>query len=214
LKKVLIYFSIIFLSSLFVNHPTFGANPQPVKGRRLPVINLPIPKNPNEKMYLGLSGDGFFKIQQIKANAVLIKIFNLYCPVCQSTASAMAELYHQIENHPDLREKMKLIGIGTGNSLYEVEVFKQTHHIPFPIFPDEDYRIHKVLGEVRTPFFIGTKMNRDGSREIVHTHLGALTQVEAFMGLMLEAYGIHEEELRKRGNLATTLPNWPSSNED
>ncbi len=178
------------------------------------MINLPIPKNPNEKFYLGLSGDGFFKIQQIKANAMLIKIFNLYCPVCQSTASAMAELYHQIENHPDLKEQMKLIGIGAGNSLYEVEVFKQTHHIPFPIFPDEDYRIHKVLGEVRTPFFIATKMNRDGSQEIVHTHLGALTEVQAFMDSMLEAYGIHKEELRKKERLATTLPNWPSSNED
>ena len=211
MKKVLVFVFLNLVSFLFIQSVSFGANPQPVKGGRLPVINLPIPKNPDEKMYLGLSGDGFFKIQQIKANAVLIKIFNLYCPACQSTASAMAELYHQIQNHPDLKEQMKLIGIGAGNSLYEVEVFKQTHHIPFPIFPDEDYRIHRVLGEVRTPFFIATQMNRDGSQEIVHTHLGALTQVEAFMDLMREAYGIHEEELRKRENLATSTGDESSS---
>ena len=174
---------------------SFAATPQPVKGGKLPVISLPIPKNSVEKIYLGLSGDGFFKIQQIKAKAVVIKVFNLYCPICQSTASAMAELYHRIENNPDLKGKMKLIGIGAGNNLLEVEVFKQNHDIPFPIFPDEDFKIHKTLGEVRTPFFIATKMTGDGSHEIVYTHLGGLTDARAFLDLMIEAYGIKHEDL-------------------
>jgi len=174
---------------------SFAATPQPVKGGKLPVISLPIPKNSDEKIYLGLSGDGFFKLQQIKANGVLIKIFNLYCPICQSTASAMAELYHQIENNPDFKGKMKLIGIGAGNSLLEVEVFKQTYNIPFPIFPDENFKIHQALGEVRTPFFIAIKMDGDGSHEIVHTHLGGLTDARAFLDLMVEAYGIKQEDL-------------------
>ncbi|OGQ02947.1 MAG: hypothetical protein A2026_02305 [Deltaproteobacteria bacterium RBG_19FT_COMBO_46_12] len=159
------------------------------------MISLAIPKNSVEKIYLGLSGDGFFKIQQIKAKAVVIKVFNLYCPICQSTASAMAELYHRIENNPDLKGKMKLIGIGAGNNLLEVEVFKQNHDIPFPIFPDEDFKIHKTLGEVRTPFFIATKMTGDGSHEIVYTHLGGLTDARAFLDLMIEAYGIKHEDL-------------------
>ena len=166
-----------------------------MKGGKLPTINLQVPKNPDEKTYLGLSSGGYFRIPQIKAHAVVIKIFNLYCPICQSTASAMSELYRQIENNPDLKGKMKLIGIGAGNSLLEVEVFKQNHDIPFPIFPDEDYRIHKVLGEVRTPFFMAIKMEKDGSHEIVHTHLGGLTDARAFLDLMVEAYGIKQEDL-------------------
>ena len=211
MKKVLIYLSVIFLSSLFINNSIFSANSPPVKGGKLPVINLPVPKNPNEKIYLGISGDGFFKIHQLKTTAVLIKIFNLYCPVCQSTAAAMAELYHQIENNPDLKGKMKLIGIGAGNSLLEIEVFKETNNIPFPVFPDEDFKIHKVLGEVGIPFFIATRMNPDGFHEIVHTHLGALTQVQAFMDLMLEAYGIHQEDLQKKEKLATSTGDESSS---
>jgi hypothetical protein len=39
---------------------------------------LPIPKDPAEKAYLGLSGDGFFKVTQIKAEVVVIEIFSLY----------------------------------------------------------------------------------------------------------------------------------------
>ena len=173
------------------------------------MINLPIPRSPNERIYLGLSGDGFFKIHQIKAKALLIKVFNPYCPVCQSTASVMADLYHQIENNPDLKGKMKFIGIGAGNSLLEVEVFKQTNNIPFPVFPDEDFRIHKVLGEVRTPFFIATKMDPDGFHEIVHTHLGGFTDARAFLDLMIEAYGIKQEDLLIKE--AISSPNESSS---
>jgi len=54
-------------------------------------------------------------------------------------------------------------------------------------------------------------MTRDGSYEIVHTHLGALTQVQAFMDLMLEAYGIHQEDLQKKEKLATSTGDESSS---
>lgn len=209
MKKIFISFCLIFFSFLLANGATFATNSIPVKGGKLPTINLQVPKNPDEKTYLGLSSGGYFRIPQIKAQAVVIKIFNLYCPICQSTASAMSELYRQIENNPDLKGKMKLIGIGAGNSLLEVEVFKQNHDIPFPIFPDEDYKIHKALGEVRTPFFMAIKMEKDGSHEIVHTHLGGLTDARAFLDLMVEAYGIKQEDLLIKE--AASSPNESSS---
>ena len=209
MKKIFISFCLIFFSFLLASGATFATNSIPVKGGKLPTINLQVPKNPDEKTYLGLSSGGYFRIPQIKAQAVVIKIFNLYCPICQSTASAMSELYRQIENNPDLKGKMKLIGIGAGNSLLEVEVFKQNHDIPFPIFPDEDYKIHKALGEVRTPFFMAIKMEKDGSHEIVHTHLGGLTDARAFLDLMVEAYGIKQEDLLIKE--AASSPNESSS---
>ena len=185
---------MVFLT-LALNSQVFAANPAPIKGKKLPPISFLIPNNPDEKIYLGLSGEGSFKISQIKAKGVLIKIFNLYCPICQSTASAMAEIFIQIEKNPDLKDKIKLIGIGVGNNPLEVEVFKQTYNIPFPIFPDENFKIHQALGEVRTPFFMAVKMNGDGSQDIVHTHLGGLTNAGLFLDLMVEAFGIKQEDL-------------------
>ena len=193
-------------------NPIFAADTAgltPTKGGKLPAITLQIPADPNQKIYLGLSGEGYFRIPQIKAKGVLIKIFNLYCPICQNTASAMAEMYDRIENNPDLKNKIKLIGIGTGNTVLEVDVFKQTYHIPFPIFPDENFKIHKVLGEVRTPFFIAVKMNGDGSADVVHTHLGGLTDARGFLDLMVEAYGIKQEDLLTKQ--AGSSPIEPSS---
>jgi hypothetical protein len=198
LHKALKYFVAIILLSFALGGPAFAAGPTPVKGGKLPVIRLPIPKDSDEKFYLGLTGEGFFEIPQIKAEGVLIKIFNLYCPICQGSALATAKLYRQIENNPDLKNKIKLIGIGAGNTVMEVEVFKQTYNIPFPIFPDEDLTIHHLLGEVRIPSFIAIRMEKDGSHEIVHTHLGGLTDTTLFLALMVEAYGIKQKDRRAR----------------
>ncbi len=174
--------------------PVLAVGVLPVKGGILPAIRLPIPGDSDEKIYLGLSGEGFFEIPQIKAEGVLIKVFNLYCPICQSSALAMAKLYRQIGNNPDLKGKIKLIGIGAGNTPTEIEFFKKTHHIPFPIFPDEDLTIHNLLGEVRIPSFIAIRMEKDGSPKIVHTHLGALDDTTLFLALIVEVYGMKQED--------------------
>jgi peroxiredoxin len=190
LNKIVRSFAIILFLFLALIHSTFAASLSPEKGEKLPAINLPVPKDPYEKSYLGLSGKEHFKIPQIKAQAVIVTILSLYCPVCQSTAPAVTELYHSIENNPDLRDRVKLIGICAGNSPYEMEVLKETYHIPFPLFPDQDFSIHRALGDVRTPYFIAIKMNGDGSHEVVHTQLGGFTEAGPFLEIMLEAFGL------------------------
>ncbi len=190
-----------------LNAPAFAEGSFPVKGGNLPGIRLPVPKDSNEKKYLGLSGDGFFKIPQIKSKGVLIKIFNLYCPICQSTVAAMTEIYRQIENNRDLRGKLKFIGIGAGNSLLEIEVFKHNYNVPFPIFPDENFKIHQALGEVRIPFYIAVRIEGGRPPEIVETHWGGFTDAKALSDLMIEAYGMKHEDFLI--NEAATLPKEP-----
>jgi len=209
LDKTLRYFVAIVILSFALGGPAFAAGSTPAKGGKLPAIRLPIPGDSDEKAYLGLSGEGFFEIPQIKAKGVLIKVFNIYCPVCQSTALAMAKLYRQIEDNPDLKNKIKLIGIGAGNTVVEVESFRQTYNIPFPIFPDEDLTIHNLLGEVRIPSFIAIRIEKDGSHEIVHTQLGGLPDTTLFLALMVEAYGIKQEDRREKE--AASSPNKPRS---
>ena len=176
-------FSIIILSAMAANKP-------PEKGEVLPVINLPVPKNPDERNYLGLSGSGLFKIPQIKAKVVIIEIFSMYCPYCQKDAPGVNELYRLIENNADIKNKIKLIGIGAGNSSYEVEVFKKTYTVPFPLFPDKDFTIHQACGEVRTPYFMVVKINDDGTHQIVHSQLGNYPGAEPFLDLVLKASGL------------------------
>ncbi len=195
MNKNLHSFSAISILFLVLSNPNFAADSPPVKGGKLPVINLPIPKDQNERNYLGLSGKGYFKIPQIKAQAVIVTILSLYCPTCQSTASGMTQVYHSIENNPDLKGKMKLIGIGAGNSPHEVEVLKEAYNIPFPLFPDKEFSIHKALGDVRTPYFIAIKINHnDGSHDVVHTRQGSFAEPEPFLEAMLEVCGLKRKD--------------------
>jgi peroxiredoxin len=187
MKKIVILLAVMSILLLGLGFPGLAANKPPEKGEVLPVINLPIPKNPVEKGYLGLSGDGFFKIPQIKANVVIVEIFSMYCPYCQKDAPGVNQLYNLIDNNPDLKNKIKLIGIGAGNSSYEVEVFKKTYTVPFPLFPDKDFTIHKACGEVRTPYFMVVKINDNKTHQIVHSQLGGYPGAEPFLELVLKS---------------------------
>jgi peroxiredoxin len=190
LKKILMYLIVMILLFSAFTFSVLSANKPPEKGERLPVINLPIPKNLDERNYLGLSGSGLFKIPQIKTKAVIVEIFSMYCPYCQKDAPGVNELYRLIENNADIKNKIKLIGIGAGNSSYEVEVFKKTYNVPFPLFPDKDFTIHKACGEVRTPYFMVVKINEDGTHQIVHNQLGNYPGAEPFLELVLKASGL------------------------
>lgn len=162
-----------------------------VVGGQLPDIKLSMPKDSTDKGYLGFWGlDSFFKIPEIKARVVLIEIFSMYCPYCQKEAPYMNQLYAKIEQDPALKGKIKLIGIGAANTLYEVGVFKTKYSVPFPLFPDGDLIIHKQVGGVRTPYFIGVKMNADGSHQIFYTKLGVFENVDEFLGNIIKLSGL------------------------
>jgi peroxiredoxin len=190
MKKLLAPLAVTVLLFSTLVFPALAANKPPGKGEGLPVINLPIPKNPDETNYLGLSGSGHFKIPQIKAKAVIVEIFSMYCPYCQKDALGVNELYRLIENNSNIKNKIKLIGIGAGNSPYEVEVFKKTYDVPFPLFPDKDFEIHQACGEVRTPYYMVVKINEDGTHQIVHTQLGDYPGAEKFLELVLIVSGL------------------------
>lgn len=190
MKKIFIYRLLIIAVFLLTFHSGLvSATDPPKKGGVLPEIDLTIPKDAAHRDYLGLSGEGQFKIPQIKAEAVIIEIFSMYCPHCQREASRVNQLYQIIEETPKFRGKLKVIGIGVGNSSFEVEVFRKNYEVPFPLFPDGDFSIHQRLGEVRTPFFIGVKIKGDGTHEVFYSKLGGFDKADEFLQLMAKLSG-------------------------
>ena len=190
MKSIPIAVAIIVISLALLHSLAFGSNLPPVKGDVLPEIKIPIPENAANRSYLSLEKGGFFKIPQINARVVIIEIFSMYCPYCQRAAPEINRLYNIIEENSDLKEKIKLIGIGAGNSPFEVDVFKKKYDIPFPLIPDEDFSIHKFFGEVRTPYFLGVKINDDGTHQVFYSKLGEFKGAEPFLNLMLQLSGL------------------------
>ncbi len=162
----------------------------PSEGELLPDILLTVPRNLDQKKYLGLSGDTTFTIPQINASVVIVEIFSMYCPYCQAEAPSLNKLYDKIQNNTRLKGRLKLIGIGAGNSTFEVEFFRNTYKIPFPLFPDDDFSIHKKIGEVRTPYFIVVGINKDGTHRILYTHQGHLKNHDQFIKMLIQRAGL------------------------
>jgi thiol-disulfide isomerase/thioredoxin len=173
--------SIILALSFVVAQPVSAAG-QPKPGENLFDLTLPVPAERADRNYLGLSGWGkTFKMADIKANLVLIEILSMYCPFCQKEAPIVNQLYEAIEKDPAAKGKIKIIGIGAGNSVYEVDVFRKRYNVPFPVFPDPDYDIHKKCGEVRTPFFIAVRLNANGTQDVTYARLGGFGEIPAFL---------------------------------
>ena len=190
MKRILIFFAAFAICLAVLNGAPVASEKQTISGDVLASITLPVPQDQNAKNYLGLTGEGSFAISQIKAQVVIIEIFNMYCNNCQNEAPRVNELYQAVNKDQNLKGTIKMIGIGVGNTPLEVEVFRKTYGVPFPLFPDEDYSIHKAIGEVRTPYFIGVKINADKSLSVFHTKEGGFKDPAQFLKQIVAESGL------------------------
>ena len=99
-------------------------------------------------------------------------------------------MYRIIQNNKRLKGRVKLVGIGVGNSAFEVGYFKKTYNKPFPLFPDSNFSIHKKIGEVRTPFFICIRIKKDCSHEVFYSKVGGAKDADQLMKKLLEDSGL------------------------
>lgn len=185
ISRLFIIIALLFIAGIV---SASEINP-PQVGGVFPEMELLKPDNPAELKYLGLSGSGTFKINQIKADVVIIEIFSMYCPYCQAEAPAINQLYGLIEKNQTYKNKIKIIGIGINNSLFETNIFKKKYKVEFPLIPDGDFKLHKIIGEVRTPYFIVVKI-KGGKKEVVYSRQGALGDNKSFLEQIVKSSGL------------------------
>lgn len=139
------------------------------------------------RAYLGIKNDSF-TVADIKADFLLVNAFSMYCPICQRDAPNLNIVYDAVSG-ADKSGKVKFLGIGLGNTPFEVAFYQKKYGAEFPIVWDEDYSIHKALGEVGTPTFYLVKL-KDGSAEVLYKSQGAIEDTAEFTQLILDTAGI------------------------
>jgi peroxiredoxin len=163
----------------------------PQKGDVMPPIVLPVPQDAAHQTYLGVtSGSSTFQITDIKGAVLIIEIMSMYCPHCQREAPRINTFFNSIEQDAVLKDKVKLIGIGAGNSLFEINFFKKKYAVPFPLFPDAEFQIHKQIGEVRTPYFFGVHLKGPEAGRIFYSQLGGPDDALKFLENLLQKAGL------------------------
>jgi len=165
---------VIFLS-LLLSYSLSWAETKPI-GFAIPFPDLTFTQglSKGEQVYLGIPQKKTFSFKEIRGNLILIEFISIYCVSCQRQAPIFNELYSSIENDPGLKGKVKMIGVAAGNNLNEVEIYKKTYQVPYPIISDSKFDAHTAVGSPRTPFSIWVRKDVQGKGIVVSTHLGVM----------------------------------------
>lgn len=147
---------------------------------------LPALADQDQRNYLGIDAPGAFPLTDIRAEVVVIEVFSMYCPHCQQEAPNVNRLYQRIAADPSLDGRIKVIGIGAGNTSYEVGAFRKRFNIRFPLFPDRSHQLARQLAVRVTPTFVAYTYATDGTLHRILNAPGPLGNVEDFLTRLLE----------------------------
>jgi hypothetical protein len=78
------------------------------------------------------------------------------------------------------------MGIGAGNSGFEVSTFRNLYRIEFPLLPDGDLSIHKLLGGVGTPYFFVLRNKPPRNLEVIYSKVGTFGEPDTFLKMIME----------------------------
>ncbi len=152
-------------------------------GDLFPDVTLLGAMSDTQKEYLGVSTEGF-KISDIKAEYVFVEVYSMYCPICQVDAPKLEDIHTKI-GLTGGSDRIKFIGIGAGNTPFEIEFYRKKFSVAFPLFEDPDYIIHKALGEVGTPSFYLVKL-KGGSMEILFFQEGEIKDTDGLFKILMD----------------------------
>ena len=148
-------------------------------GVRLPRQSFSNTFSPEERTYLTLKDKKSFLLEEIKAQVLLIEYLSTTCMHCISSIPILNETYQRIEQDAHLKGKIKIVGIGVGNTPMEVEAFRKHYGIPHPIVTDTDFQAHKAVGEPRVPFIVAARKDRQGNWIVDTAEVGLVGFMES-----------------------------------
>ncbi len=150
----------------------------PQKDSNLPAFELPAPSAENDQQYLGVKPPTF-RLKDVSCQVLLVEILGVYCPLCYQQAPLFNKLYGRIQKK-NLSDRVKMLGIAIGATPTEVEHLRKSGSYEYPVVRDENFAVHKLLGEPRTPFTM--LLRKDG--KVLYTHLGVIEDMDAFFQLI------------------------------
>jgi thiol-disulfide isomerase/thioredoxin len=166
-------------------------------GDLFPPISFPDVLKVEERRYLGAEEKPLRSVAEIEAEVLVVKFLNSNCVYCIKSLPVFDEIFQQLEEDPGLRKKIKILGISAGDTTGEVATYKERYKVPYPIFPDPEFKAHKAVHEPTVPFIVITKRDREGKWVVASTHVGLTFSAESFVGELKAILEIDPNTLKK-----------------
>jgi peroxiredoxin len=77
----------------------------------------------------------------------------MYCHVCQADAKRVVAIYRELAGRP-AAARVRMVGLGVGNTPMETHTFTSKFGLPFPTFPDRSNAIIRRFGRVHVPSLV------------------------------------------------------------
>jgi peroxiredoxin len=155
-------------------------------------VEFPESVSAEQATYLGTVPGHKVKLSGVKADVIILEVFNIYCYHCQRQVPNMNELYRLI-NKANLSGKIKIIGVAMSNTEIEVGIFKKKFNVFFPIFSDPDNSLYRVAGRGEAPYLNVLKSDGRGNIEKLYAIERNLPEAEKLLNSIMESSGINME---------------------
>lgn len=156
----------------------------------IPDLELSGPVSPAAAAYLGAPpGQGSLRLSQVQAKVLLIEVFSMYCPYCQAEAGNVNDLHARLKKSP-WAGSLKMLGLGAGNTPFEVDFFRDKYKTAFPLFPDPEFAGHKALHGPGTPYFLLVRPDGAGAFTVLYSHLGGFGDPAKFLDTLAAKAGL------------------------
>jgi hypothetical protein len=169
---------LVLVFAILLCCPSSGRSEKPVKGSTLPGFTLPAPLSGPDSHYLGVSQTSF-TLADVAGEVRVLEIIGVYCPRCREQAPLSNALQARLEKR-GLGHKVKMLGVAAGATPMEVEMIRREWRIKHPVLPDETFKVHKLLGEPKTPFILLL----DSQGRVLYTHEGVINDMDTFYQLI------------------------------
>lgn len=146
----------------------------PAEGDRLPGFSMDSPGDPASAAELGVAADTPFSLAQLQSELVLLEVIGVYCPQCHRQLPGFNSLAARIKR-AGLKERVAMLGLAAGGTPQETAYLRAKGGYAYPVTPDPDYRVHKILGEPLTPYTLLV----DKTGTVRFAHLGVIEDVDA-----------------------------------
>jgi len=162
-------------------------------GEKISPFSLQDTLDEEDRRYLGMDKGVFrfnkkeiFFLKEIQADYIILEFLNRYCVSCLSQAPVINRLYTKILHDENLRDRIKILGIGVGNNQKEMHQFKSEKKVCFPMIPDPEFVAYEAIGDPGgTPYFLILRKTPEGEL-VAESRLGLIINENLFLDNLKE----------------------------